>query len=130
MLKQNHPLAGLALGFLASLGLPAQAVTPDQFVVHNTRDIIELCTTAKTDPLYTAAINFCQGYLIGSYHYQEALYSGPGIKPVVCFPEPKPTRDEGIARYIDWAKAHPEFADDRAVETLSRFLAETWPCKD
>jgi len=130
MRKHNHPLAGLALGLLACTGLPAQAVTPDQFVVRDTRDIIELCTTAKADPLYTAAINFCQGYLVGSYHYQEALYGGPGFKPVVCFPEPKPTRNEVIAQYIDWAKAHPEYGHDRPVVTLAKFLAETWPCKD
>ena len=49
MRKHNHPLACLALGLLACTGLPAQAVTPDQFVVRDTRDIIELCTTAKTD---------------------------------------------------------------------------------
>ena len=130
MRKPNHPLAGLALGLLAFTGLPAQAVTPDQFIVHDTRDIIELCTTPKTDPLYTAAIHFCHGYLVGAYQYQEALYSGPGLKPVVCPPEPKPTRNEAIAQYIEWAKAHPEYGNDRAVNTSAKFLAETWPCKE
>jgi len=129
MRKHNHPLAGLVLGLLACAGLPAHAVTPDQFVVHDTRDMIEICSTAKTDPLYTAAANFCEGYLVGAYHYQEALYSGPGIKQVVCFADPKPSRNEVIAKYVDWAKAHTEYGKDRAVDTFSKFLAETYPCK-
>lgn len=115
---------------LAGLALQAQAVTEEQFVVRNTQDIIEICTTPPTDPLYTAAANFCQGYLLGAYHYQDALYQGPGLKPVVCLPDPRPTRNEGIAQYVEWAKAHPEYAQDRAVDTLSKFLAETWPCKN
>jgi len=125
-----RPLARFGLSALACLSLQAQAVTPEHFVVHNTQDIIDVCSTAQADPLYTAAIHFCQGYLVGAYHYQEALFSGPGIKPVVCFSDPKPSRNEGVAKFIEWAKAHPEYAQDRAVETFSKFLAETWPCKN
>jgi hypothetical protein len=122
-------LASVGISALACLSLQAQASTEEHFVVRNTQDIIDVCATATTDPIYTAAINFCQGYLVGAYHYQEALYNGPGLKPVVCLPDPKPTRNEGIAKYLEWAKAHPEYAKDRAVETFSKFLAETWPCK-
>ncbi|MFM8330273.1 MAG: Rap1a/Tai family immunity protein [Candidatus Methylumidiphilus sp.] len=130
MRKPTRPLACLGLIALACFGSPAQALGPEQFEVHNTQDIIELCSTAPTDPLYVAAIHFCHGYLIGAYHYQDALYKGPGIKPVVCLPTPTPTRNEGIAQYLAWAKAHPEYGKDRAVDSLSKFLAETWPCKN
>ena len=123
-------LARFGFGALACLGLQAQAATAEQFVVHNTQDIVEVCSTPQSDPLYTAAVHFCQGYLVGAYHYQEALYAGPGVKPVVCLPEPKPTRNEGVAKFVQWAKAHPEYAKDRAVEAFSKFLAETWPCKE
>ncbi len=129
MRKLIRQLICFNLGALAGLSLQAQAVTQEQFVVRSTQDIIDVCTTAPADPLYTAAINFCHGYLVGAYHYQEALYSGPGMKPVVCHPEPKPTRNEAIAAYIQWAKSHPEYAKDRAVDTLAKFLAESWPCK-
>jgi len=123
-------LASVGLGALAGLSLQAQAVTPEHFVVHNTQELVDVCSTAQSDPLYTAAIHFCHGYLVGAYHYQEALYNGPGIKPVVCFADPKPTRNEGVAKFIQWANAHPEYAQDRAVESYSKFLAETWPCKN
>jgi hypothetical protein len=118
------------MGFLVCAGMPAHAVTEDHFLARDTRDIIELCSALKTEPLYTAAVNFCQGYLVGAYHYQDSLYSEPGIRPVVCFPEPKPTRIEAIAQFIEWAKAHPEYGQDRAVDSMSKFLAEKWPCKN
>jgi hypothetical protein len=125
-----RPLVCFSAALLAALSLPAQAISENQFMVHNTQDIIDVCTAPTTDPLYTAAINFCHGYLVGAYHYQEALYSGPDVKPVVCPPDPPPTHSEGVAKYIEWAKAHPQYANDRAVDSLSRFLAETWPCKN
>lgn len=130
MRKPIRRLLCLSVAALAGLGLEAQAVSEQQFVVHNTQDIVDICTTPAADPLYTAAVNFCQGYLMGAYHYQEALYMGTGIKPVVCLPDPRPTRNEGIAKYIEWARAHPEYAQDRAVDSFSKFLAETWPCKN
>jgi hypothetical protein len=124
-------LASLCATALACLSLQAQAITPERFVVRSTQDLIDVCTTPSSDPLYTAAIHFCHGYLVGAYQYQEALYDGPGIKPVVCPPDdPKPTRNESVAKYIQWAKAHPEYAKERAVNTLGMFLAEAWPCKN
>lgn len=129
MRKPIRQLLGYGFAAMACLSLQAQAITPEHFVVHNTQDIIDVCATDATDPLYTAAIHFCHGYLVGTYQYQESLYSGPNIKQVVCFPEPRPTRNEGISKYIQWATVHPEYAKDRAVDTLARFLVETWPCK-
>lgn len=124
-----HQAACLALGLLGGLGAAQAATNPEQFTVRNTQDIIAVCSTAPDDPLYTAAIHFCHGYLVGAFQYQQALYDGPGLKPVVCPPEPKPTRNQAVARFIEWAKAHPEHGNERAVESLGRFLSETWPCK-
>lgn len=33
----------------------------------STGDLVNLCSTAETDPLYTAAVNFCQGFAVGVY---------------------------------------------------------------
>jgi hypothetical protein len=81
------------------------------------------------DPLYMAAVHFCEGYLVGAYHYQEALYSGPDQTPLVCPPNPKPSRDQAIAEYIAWAKSHPEYGKELAVNTMMKYLIEHWPCQ-
>lgn len=118
--------AGLVL---VGLTPQSQAVTQDNFLARNTQDIIELCTVAPADPLYVAATHFCHGYLVGAYQFQEAFYNGPDISPLVCPPEPKPSRNQAIAQFIEWAKSHPEYAKERAVDTEMRFLVKQWPCK-
>src|SRR5208283_555830 len=48
----------------------AQAAPSEQnFMVRTTGDLAELCSdTSPTDPMMTAAVNFCQGYIVGVYH--------------------------------------------------------------
>ena len=115
---------------LACLALQSQAVTQDNFLVRDTKDIIELCSVLPTDPLYVAATHFCQGYVVGAYRYQESFYNGPEFSPLVCPPEPKPSRNQAIAQFIAWAKTHPEYGKEPAVDTLMRYLVEHWRCKD
>jgi len=113
------------------LALPAVsgAVSKEDFEVETTQNIINLCTAVPEDPLYEQAINFCHGYLVGAYAYYEAESGGPkGIK-LVCPPDPPPSRNEAIQMFIAWAKAHPQYMNERPVETEFRFLMETWPCK-
>ena len=109
-------------------GLANSAVTDEDFVVKTTRNLINLCTASPKDVLYGEAINFCYGYLVGAYHYSIAVKSKEPSELFVCFPEPKPTRNEVIAQFIVWAQKHPEFMTDMPVETEFRFLAEKWPC--
>ena len=106
----------------------AFAVTEDDFVVRNAQDIVDICDTPKTDPLYTAAANFCQGYLVGAYAYHRALYSQPGRKDPVCLPEPPPTRTAAIEAYVAWLKANPKYLDENAVEALVKFMTEDYAC--
>ncbi len=121
----------LTLVLAALLALPALAgaATEKDFEVKTTQNLIDLCTAAPDDPLYNQALNFCHGYLVGAFQYYAAAAAGPeGIK-LVCFPEPPPTRNEAIAMFIEWAKAHPQYMGEKPVETEFRFLMETWPCK-
>ena len=105
------------------------AVTEQDFEVETTADLVDLCTVSADDPLYHQAINFCHGYLVGAYHYYEAMSSGPkGIK-FVCMPDPEPSRNEAIGMFIDWAMARPQYWGETPVETEFRFLIEKWPCK-
>ncbi len=105
------------------------AVTEQDFKVKNTRELLDLCTAPPSDPMYREAVNFCQGYLVGAYAYYAAVNAGPTGDHLVCFPEPPPTRVEGIRMFIDWLKGHPEYYGEKPVDSEFRFLMEKWPCK-
>lgn len=104
-------------------------VSPEDFVAKTTQDLINLCTASPQDSQYREAIHFCQGYLVGAYQYYVASYTNNPALQLVCFPEPKPTRNEAIQQFISWAQKHPEYMNETPVETEFRFLSETWPCK-
>ena len=106
----------------------AGAVEEEDFVVDTTGDLIELCIAPKSEPLHREAVNFCVGFLVGAYHYQVAQHAGPKGKWLVCPPDPPPSRGEVGAMFVDWAKKHPEYMDEEAVETWFRFLIEKYPC--
>jgi hypothetical protein len=118
----------LPLSLLLFSGAGAAVSDPENFLVNNTRDLVELCSTAPDDPLYVAAIHFCNGFVVGAYHFHEAWFAGPDAQPLVCPPSPRPTRQQAIADFLAWSKNHPEHDRAPAVETLFRFLTETWPC--
>ena len=105
------------------------AVTEQDFKVHTTKELLDLCTASSKDPLYREAVNFCQGYLVGAYAYYAAVNAGPTGDRLVCFPEPPPSRVEGIRMFIDWLNVHPEYYGEKPVDTEFRFLMEKWPCK-
>ena len=118
----------LFVAVLTATGI-AVAATVEDFKVDTAQDIIDLCTTPADDPSYIAAIHFCQGYLVGAYDYHVAANAGPEGDPLVCLPNPPPSRNEAIQMFIDWAKEHPEYMKEEAVEAEFRFLTEKWPCK-
>lgn len=106
----------------------AGAVSEKDFEAQTTESMVNLCTAAIDDPLYHQAINFCHGYLEGAFHYYEATSSGPtGIK-LVCMPDSRPSRNQVIDMFIDWAKAHPQYWSEPPVESEFRFMMEMWPC--
>jgi hypothetical protein len=117
--------------FAVALLIPtlSSAAQQKDFLVASTADLVELCTAAPDDPLYTAATHFCHGYLVGAYAYHAAQVSGPEGARLVCFPDPPPSRNGAVEMYVQWAKAHPERMNEAPVETFFMFLTEKWPCK-
>jgi hypothetical protein len=107
----------------------AGAVTDADFEAKTTQSLLNLCTAPPGDPRHREAIHFCHGYLVGAYQYHVAETDGPGGKPLVCFPTPPPSRNEAIRMFIAWAQAHPQYLNERPVETEFRFLIEKWPCQ-
>ena len=107
----------------------AGAVTEKDFEAETTQGLINLCTASADDPLYHHAINFCHGFLVGAFRYYEAAGSGPAGSKLVCLPDPRPSRNDAFAMFVEWVKAHPQYLKEKPVETEFRFLMEKWPCK-
>jgi hypothetical protein len=105
------------------------AVSEKDFEAKTTEEMIRLCTVSPDDPLYHQAINFCHGYLVGAFHYYEASSMGPAGVKLVCPPDPRPSRNATIDKFIEWANSHRQYWNEPPVETEFRFLMEWWPCK-
>ena len=107
----------------------ASAVTEADFKAKTTQNLINLCTAAETDPQHKEAIHFCHGYLVGAYHYHYVENEGPDAEQQICFPDPRPTRNDAITQVVAWMQKHPEHMSEAPVETEFRALHELWPCK-
>ncbi|MEN8690046.1 MAG: Rap1a/Tai family immunity protein [Desulfobacterales bacterium] len=107
----------------------AGEVSVEDFQVKTTKDLFDLCTAPDNEPLASHAIHFCHGYLVGAFHYYAASVAGPEGLPLVCPPDPRPSRNETIGMFIQWVKDHPQYWDELPVETEFRFLIEKWPCE-
>jgi hypothetical protein len=107
----------------------AGAASEDDFDLGTTGDLVDLCTVPSSDPLQREAVSFCIGFLVGAYHYHVAENAGPAGSPMVCLPDPPPPRSKVAKMFMDWVKKHPQYMDDKPVETWFRFLMETYPCK-
>lgn len=122
--------AALFVGALATIlvGLDARGATTDNFVNKTTSDYLALCQTAPDQPNYVAAVHFCQGFASGAYQYYLALASRMPEERFVCLPTPAPSRDRALAAFVTWSKANSAHMNDPPVDSLFRFLGETYPC--
>jgi hypothetical protein len=118
---------GNVLLALAAFAAPAAAVEPINFEVRNNADLVALCSTAPTDPNYVAAIHFCHGVAVGVVRYYEALNEGKTIRQLFCFPEGL-TRNQAIAQYVSYSKAHPEYDTSSIGDVMTKFLVDSYPC--
>ena len=115
----------VVLGFV----VPAAAITSDEFRLRSGADIVALCATTDGDPLYTAAVHMCHGFGAGIYQTMTALMRHDKIAPVVCPPNPAPTRNETVERFLSWAKRNPQQLSQPAAETVARFFMTEFPCQ-
>jgi hypothetical protein len=113
---------------VVACGAPAGAVTEEAFQLRTGADLVALCSTPPDDRLHTAAIHMCHGYAAGAYQAVMALTNKGKMTPVVCPPNPRPTRNEAVARFLAWAKANLQYQSDPAIDFLGRFLVTEFPC--
>jgi hypothetical protein len=126
------PRALLFIAALAAipLAMSARAATTENFMVRTTADYVALCESRQGSENYVAAIHFCQGFASGAYQYYLALAQHQPSTRFVCPPDPAPSRDQVIANYLAWARVNQERMAEPAVESLFRYLGETYPCSD
>ena len=122
--------SGLALALAAAVAPSAARAEfeKEDFHVRSAQDLVDLCAVKNSDPLYSAAIHFCEGFVTGAWQYHQAQASGPKGTRFVCAPEPPPTRDEAVAMFVTWSGTHADRMTEPAVEALFRFLTEKYPC--
>jgi hypothetical protein len=127
-------------GFVRSLvlasflvpGLAGAAVTDEDFVLSTTQNLVNLCSVSASDPRAKEAIQMCEGYMLGAYHFYLATNTGKGDRGdmrLVCMPSPTPTRDQVAAMFVEWAKANPQYMKEPPVDSEFRFMSARWPCK-
>jgi hypothetical protein len=121
----------LSLAVLLALQpLAAQAaVSPNDFLVTTTGDLVDLCSAGGADEMHTAAIHFCHGFVAGAIQFYAAERAGAGTPQLYCLPDPSPTRDQAISMFVAWARSNPQYMSDLPVNSLMRFAGTTWPCK-
>ncbi len=88
---------------------------------------MSLCSTTETDPLYTAAVNFCQGFAVGVYRVLQEE-EGAQTRHLFCTPQPTPTRTETIARFVQWANTDNSRLAQSPADGLAAFLSQQFPC--
>ena len=115
-------LLAMALG-AGLLAAPAMAQLTDQaFRGGRTGDLAALCGAGAQDPMHTAALNWCHGFIVGAGQYRRSVAdagSGPTFA-VSCLPTPEPTLEQARVAFVAWARAHPQYAAERAVERAVR----------
>jgi hypothetical protein len=126
--KQWLTAAALCASLLP--GAAGASVTEATFQQFNTTaDLVELCTAAPTDPMATAALNFCQGFAVGVYRVLEQENAARRIGRLFCVPENAGTsRSAAIADFVQWAKATPGVMSERPADGFTHYLQTKYPC--
>jgi len=122
----------LPVAVLAAALMPAMAyaaIGEQDFYVRTTADLAKLCAAEPSDPLYPAAIHFCQGFGSGAYQVEQLYHAGSRARPLFCLPmDPQPTRNEVLAGFTKWVGMKPDVGGLAPAEGLFEYMMQTYPC--
>ena len=120
----------IALGFGAAVcaGSARAAVTEDDFLMRDTNALVDVCSATQADPMYTAAVNFCHGFAVGVFRVLQEQDMAERSRHMFCLPTPAPTRNEGIAMFVQWAKADVSRMTQTPADGIAAFLADRYKC--
>ncbi len=123
-------LAAVALAITAASGARAAPVTQDDFQLATTANLVSLCSATDTDPLYTAAKNFCHGFAVGTYRALMIEEAAARAKhKLVCMPATQPTREQAISGFVSWASGRPATLASSPTDGIAEYFASQYPCK-
>jgi hypothetical protein len=122
-----NTITGLAATTLLGLSVSAVAATQDSFSANTTSDLVALCSAESSDPMMTAAVNWCHGFMVGTYRVLASEELKERHK-AFCVPNPTPDRNTAIAQFISWAKANPARMAQSPSDSVLLFLESSFPC--
>jgi len=121
----------VALGAVLAVGSSAAALAAAgalQFPPRTVSDLLAICSVGQNDPMRTAAVSYCNGYVTGAVIVEKAHGMQKNAHPLFCLPTPPPTHSQALAAFGTWAHAQPSRLDQPAIDGLFTWLAETYPC--
>jgi hypothetical protein len=130
MNRRSTGFALVAVGVLAVSGARAATVTPDDFQLATTANLVTLCSAPEADPLYTPARNFCHGFAVGTYRAVATEVAASRAKhKLFCMPDTPMTRDKAVAAFVQWASARPKTLEESPTDGIIEYLSVQYPCK-
>lgn len=104
------------------------AVVESNFPPRTVRDLIAICAPEPNDPMMTAAVNFCHGFVEGAVIVEEAHEAQQGARKLFCLPTPPPSRGSELSSFIAWANEQPDRLNMPAIDGAFIYLAGRYPC--
>ena len=121
-------LSGLAFCAAAVAGAAQAAMTQDSFLLGSTGDLVDLCAAPQSDPMYTAAVNFCHGFSLGVFRVLEEQDAAKKSGHLFCLPNPAPTRNEAIATFVQWVRADSSRSGLPPADGIATYLSQQFKC--
>ena len=105
----------------------AIAADSSTFQLRNADDLVIACSVPADHALHANATGFCHGLLVGAFTYYNSTTAAEDR--FICPPSPPPTRAKVMNDFVAWAKSRPQYMKDPPLDTLFRYLGETYPCR-
>jgi hypothetical protein len=102
-------------------------VSVENFQLRNTADLVALCTADLEGPMGGPALNFCHGFITGSFRVLNDMQAATRT-PSFCVPVPAPSRNDVVAALSIWAKSNPARMASPAEDGVLDFLKAQYPC--
>jgi hypothetical protein len=102
--------------------------TLDDYQLRTSGDLLDICSLDSSSPSYWEARGFCLGFFAGGIHLHDALASSEDFPRLAC-PTGQVTRNDVVAVFVDYARAHPEYLSERPMDTVFRAVSDEWPCE-